>query len=569
MRTAKPTPFCLTIISALMLVYALEAQADQHAQAQVETPETEAPPNPNEIGLSLREAVDLAIENNLGVEVARHAPLIASEDVDIAWGVYDPVLSGGMSYANARTPNTSPFNTADAIRNKNRNGNAKLTGLVPLLGATVSMDYVGTRAETNQRTSSLTPQWDSGLAFKASVPLLRGLVWNNPWTQVKVTNLLRESSLETFRADLMDTVLVTVQTYWQLVAQQEQLRVAKKSYQTSLALLDQTKIQYEVGVKSKVEVIQAEAGVAERELEVINTEARYRNSQDALLDTVYGVRLTPNSLLQIAPTDSPSDFDEIQVDREVAAQLAAENRPELANLKLEIERQEVLVRFRKNQRLPQLDLNVSYGTSGIEGKGNPDAFSFRPPGTPPPPGTGGNFSDTHDQWFEKRGAREYAVGGVVSIPLGNYGPRHSVSRARLELRRAKTQMLALNQNIILEVRRDIRLFEAARQGIDASERQRIAAEEQLRAERIRLEHGESTPFDVLLKESDLVNAEVSKIRALQLYRTSTANLDRQQGTILRTHNIVVGSVGGLRNGMENESFGVRDILDPINPLSRD
>jgi outer membrane protein TolC len=563
MHTAKPIPFCLTIISALVLVSALEAQADQHAKAEIKTSETEAPPNPNEVGLSLREAVDLAIENNLGVEVARHAPLIASEDVDIAWGVYDPVLSGGMSYANARTPNTSPFNTADAIRNKNRNGNAKLTGLVPLLGATVSMDYVGTRAETNQRTSSLTPQWDSGLAFKASVPLLRGLVWNNPWTQVKVTNLLRESSLETFRADLMDTVLVTVQTYWQLVAQQEQLRVAKKSYQTSLALLDQTKIQYEVGVKSKVEVIQAEAGVAERELEVINTEARYQNSQDALIDTVYGVRLTPDSMLQIAPTDSPSDFDEIQVDREVAAQLAAENRPELANLKLEIERQEVLVRFRKNQRLPQLDLNVSYGTSGIEGKGNPDAF--RPPGTPPPEGTGGNFSDTHDQWFEKRGGREYAVGGVISIPLGNYGPRHSVSKARLELRRAKTQLLALNQNIILEVRRDIRLFEAARKGIDASERQRIAAQEQLRAERIRLEHGESTPFDVLLKESDLVNAEVSKIRALQLYRTSAANLDRRQGTILRSNNIVVGSVGGLRNGMEPESFGLRDILDPINP----
>jgi outer membrane protein TolC len=236
-------------------------------------------------------------------------------------------------------------------------------------------------------------------------------------------------------------------------------------------------------------------------------------------------------------------------------------------LKLEIERQEVLVRFRKNQRLPQLDLNVSYGTSGIEGKGNPDAFN-PDANADPPPDTGGNFSDTHDQWFEKRGGREYAVGGVISIPLGNYGPRHSVSKARLELRRAKTQMLALNQNIILEVRRDIRLFEAARKGIDASERQRIAAEEQLRAERIRLKHGETTPFDVLQKESDLVNAEVSKIRALQLYRTSAANLARRQGTILRTHNIVVGSVSALRNGMESESFGLRDILDPINPASR-
>ncbi|MCP5044061.1 MAG: TolC family protein, partial [bacterium] len=142
---------------------------------------------------------------------------------------------------------------------------------------------------------------------------------------------------------------------------------------------------------------------------------------------------------------------------------------------------------------------------------------------------------------------------------------HSVSKARLELRRAKTRLTQLHQQIILDVRRDIRLLEAARKGIDASERQRIAAEEQLRAERIRLEHGESTPFDVLQKESELVEAEVAKIEALQLYRTSASDLDRVQGTILRTHNIVVGSVSGLRNGMEAESFGVKDLLDPVLP----
>ncbi|MBW2724329.1 MAG: TolC family protein, partial [Deltaproteobacteria bacterium] len=174
-------------------------------------------------------------------------------------------------------------------------------------------------------------------------------------------------------------------------------------------------------------------------------------------------------------------------------------------------------------------------------------------------------SDTHNDWFEKRGGQEYSVGAAFSIPLGNTGPRHSVSKARLELRRAKTQLIQLHQRIILEIRRDIRLLDASRKGIDASERQRIAAEEQLRAERIRLEHGESTPFDVLQKESDLVEAEVAKIEALQLYRTSASSLDRSQGTILRTHNIVVGSIRGLRNGQEKESFAIDDLLEPILP----
>ena len=70
---------------------------------------------------------------------------------------------------------------------------------------------------------------------------------------------------------------------------------------------------------------------------------------------------------------------------------------------------------------------------------------------------------------------------------------------------------------------------------------------------------------MLQKESDLVEAEVSKISALQLYRTSASDLDRAQGTILRTHNIVVGSVSPLRNGMEPEAFGVGDLLEPVLP----
>ncbi|MCP4035341.1 MAG: TolC family protein, partial [bacterium] len=423
-------------------------------------------------------------------------------------------------------------------------------------------------------TSRLSPKYESGLALSANIPLLKGLVWNDPWTQIKVAGLGQESAVEDFRRIVMDTVRDAVSAYWNLVAAEEQLRVANKSLETGQALLEQTKTQYEVGVKSKVEVIQAEAGVAARELDVIRADATYRNSQDTLIDAISGIRLTASVQTQLRPTDNPSDFDDYSVDPRIAVEQAMSNRPELTSIKFEIERQETLVRFRKNQRLPQLDLNLTYGTSGLAGDGNSNYFGVvaDDPDTPLvdehaesiPRDTGG-FSDTPDNWFKKRGAREYSVGGQISIPLGNYGPRHSVSKARLELRRAKTRLTQLHQQIILEVRRDIRLLEAARKGIDASERQRIAAEEQLRAERIRLEHGESTPFDVLQKESELVEAEVAKIEALQLYRTSASDLDRAQGTILRTHNIVVGSVSGLRNGMEAESFGVKDLLDPVLP----
>ena len=54
------------------------------------------------------------------------------------------------------------------------------------------------------------------------------------------------------------------------------------------------------------------------------------------------------------------------------------------------------------------------------------------------------------------------------------------------------------------------------------------------------------PFDVLLRERDLVEAESQKIGALELYRNSLTSLHRAQGTILDVRSINVSNVEPLR-----------------------
>ena len=63
---------------------------------------------------------------------------------------------------------------------------------------------------------------------------------------------------------------------------------------------------------------------------------------------------------------------------------------------------------------------------------------------------------------------------------------------------------------------------------------------------MRLEYGESTPFKVLEKEQDLVEAENEKIGALFTYRKSVIDLHRARGTILEARNIVVDQAAALR-----------------------
>ncbi|MCZ6784072.1 MAG: TolC family protein, partial [Proteobacteria bacterium] len=241
----------------------------------------------------------------------------------------------------------------------------------------------------------------------------------------------------------------------------------------------------------------------------------------------------------IDPTDRPEDYVEYEIDVERAVTKAFVRRPEIASARKEIHREEVELRFAKNQRLPSVNIEGSYGWGGLGGTPRDTAFSAASG-----PTTG--FGDSLTDWGTDEGGENYSIGAVISIPLGNIEGRHNVSKAKLELRRAKTRLKRLEQDIILQVRDGARNLKSAQEGIEAAERKRLAAAEQLRAERIRLEHGESTPFDVLQREEILVEAESQKINALQLYRDSVAELHRAQGTTLEARNVVIGQVMPIR-----------------------
>ena len=105
-----------------------------------------------------------------------------------------------------------------------------------------------------------------------------------------------------------------------------------------------------------VEVVEAEAGVADREFRRIAALNLYRNAQDQLIDRVYGPRLTVTSRLEIEPTDKPESYVTFAVDPELSMQRAVERRPEIAVAMQQVEQGRIALKFAKNERLPQLDL---------------------------------------------------------------------------------------------------------------------------------------------------------------------------------------------------------------------
>jgi outer membrane protein TolC len=546
------------------------------AQAPTAAPDPGAPAAALQgtLPLSLEEAIAMGLKNNLDVEVSRFDPLSSLEDVRAALGVYDPQLFSEFGYESRETPVASSLQASTVLAEREVGGQGGLRGKVPWLNATYQLAYVGSSLETNSSISELSPEYRASLVGSVVVPLLKNLIWDEDWTRVKQTRIVHGISQDEFRRQVMDTVLNIETSYWNLVAAEDARRVAEKSVETARALERQTRTQYEVGVVSRVEVTESEAGVADREVNLIRIVNAERLAQDLLLNQVLGRGLRPGSELAVDATDRGSDYILYDIDVEEAARKAAENRPEIAAALQEIERRTIEAKYRDNQTLPQFDFVGSYALNGLSGKENEERVDFgsgtrftidavnagivaplntagiplSPLPLPPPPGpilVDRRYGGTDDDFFHG-GARSWLAQGVFSIPIPNRTARALSSKADIELRKSFSQLARLEQGIILDVRRAARDLESAQQGIEAAERARVAAEEQLRAERIRLEQGESTPFAVLQREEDLVEAEAAKINAIRVYRNSIADLDRQQGTILESRNIVIDDIRTLR-----------------------
>jgi outer membrane protein TolC len=549
-----------------------QAQPEQEPTPQT-TPEPAAPsepaaaPDPAEptlppgvlpaqpadvIRLSLGDAIALGIENNTDVQLVRYDPPIAEYEHTAAWGVHEPTLYSDYTYQSTNLPVASTFFPSQFIERES-SGDAGLRGLVPKLGWIYDVGYDASGLQTNSRIQTLATTYTSSLTASLTAPLLKGAWWGSAWTQVQLSGISSQLALEEFRERLMNIVASIEDGYWNLAATRQDLEVANKSLETSRSLLVQTQAQYDVGVVSRVEVTEAEAGVADREFDHIRSLNFYRAAQDELIDRVYGPRLTPTAELAVEPTDRPEQYVSFALDAERSTQRAFERRPELTIARQRVDQSEVLLKFAKNERLPQVDLVGSYGTHGLSGNDPNCPFSQIDPTTglclivpTQPRNIGTDFHDNQKFFFDGNDNRIWLGGAVFSIPLGNSTARANVRIGELELRKALTNVRRVEQDIVKDVRAAVRNLASALEGVEAAERRVVASREQLRAERIRFEHGESTPFDVLQREEDLAEAEGQRIAALRVYHGSVTALDRAQGTLLEDRGIVLEDALGLR-----------------------
>jgi outer membrane protein len=475
--------------------------------------------------LSLDEAVELALRQNLGLSVQRYTRTRARLGVEQTLGIYDLLLSASARAEDAKAPTTSQLQ-ASASNSQRLNFGA--SQILPT-GGEVTVGWNNSRSESNNPFSRLNPAYSSGLIFGFNQPLLRDFGRLATERQILIAQNRSQASSQEFARQVSDTVQLVIDAYWNLVGARQQLVVARESLSLARELHDRNKIQVDVGTMAPLELVQSEAAIAEREEGIITAQSSVGDAEDQLRrllnlpqGELWGTEIRP-------VTDATIQHQPIDV--EAAIQTALAQRPELRNQQFDIEQARIEAEYARNQERPTLDLNVGYDFSGVGGdviQRDDDGTII---GTVP-----GGFSDALDQ-VTGLDFHGWTAELTFGYPLQNRSARTARAIAELDLARAQAGMDDARNGVITEVRQAARRVETAAKQIEAAKASRVFQERNLEAERKRYENGLSTSFQITQIQEDLTQARSREVNAVVNYRTALAEFQRTIGGLLDEESI--------------------------------
>ena len=399
-------------------------------------------------------------------------------------------------------------------------------------GTSFTLNFNAQRDASNQRFLRFQPSLSSGLTVSVVQQLLNGFgtTVNGRFDSVAKTGL--EIAKENFRQQVLTTLAQAENSYWDLVALRETVRVAETSLQVSQKLYEDNKKQADVGTLAPLDVIAAESEVAGRQRDLIIAQTNLQQAEIAF-KTLLSKEINSDlasarvELTDVLPTPSDSDIPKL----EEALAAAQKNRPEISQAEGNLMNQDIAVKFTKNAMLPTLNLFGRYASSGLYGDQTIAGSNGGAPIVIP-----GGLSNAISQVFHSN-FPEYAVGFSLSFSLRNRSAQADNIRARLEQQQSETAIQRTRNQITLEVRNAVIALAQAKAQVAAAEKAVERSKEQLDAEQKKLAAGVSTPYNVVLNQRDLLAAQLSAVQARAGYAKARVEIDRSTGMLLEKSHV--------------------------------
>ncbi|PTN49404.1 hypothetical protein DAI43_23770 [Achromobacter xylosoxidans] len=494
-KTHNPQRYLPAALTGLFLL-----TCDAVFGADVLYSEYQAKQQQSAFAFPLEEAIALAVRNNRLVKSAYVQRISQKFDLYVSEGKFYPKLLLTTSALTSKVNGTSS-------NAKDLNTNASVT--LPT-GATVSIANVQGRSTAGKSSST---------SVTLSQPLLKNAGIDANTASVRIARLDDEISRLALKATLSQTVAQVIYAYRELLRAQEQKVIAEAALARNKDLYEVNRSLIAAGRMAKVEILQTQAEVANREVALEEAE----NQIDA-------ARLALVALLALEPrtplyATAPTSVDWRPTDPTRALETALTLQPDYLSMKILVERAKISLDYAKNQQLWDLSL-VATRTQARSGGASPGAMDIQASGAR----TGGSHA-----------------GLQLTIPFGDRSVKQPEVRASVDLHTQELKLLETRQTVEHRIRDATRNVQTRWRQLELSIKARDLSRQKLEAEKEKLQVGQSSNFQVLSFENDLRNAENARLNAQITYLNTLTELDERMGKTLDVWSIPIIQTNGYEN----------------------
>jgi HAE1 family hydrophobic/amphiphilic exporter-1 len=321
----------------------------------------------NQLSLTLEQAIELALTNNNDIDVSRNNVRIAEFNFRGARGVYDPIIAAEYYYESRTTPTASTIGGAvnGSVTLKQIYGTAGVTGFAPVGGGTYDFGFTNSRTNTSNLNATLNPQYPSDLSLTYVQPLLRNFRFDQNRRNIEIARKNLGLSDAQFRQRAIEVISQVEQAYWNLVFSLRNLQVQIDAVRQARIQLESNQRQVEKGVLAPIDIIAANTQITTFEQNVYTAQEDVSRAENLLKTLMLPDRNAEIWARAITPV-SPISLDPPRIGLEVAVAEALKNRPEITQLQVNDEINQIDRRFYKDQTKPQVDLVGTYTAAGDE-----------------------------------------------------------------------------------------------------------------------------------------------------------------------------------------------------------
>jgi len=504
--------------------------------------------------LTLGDAIEMTLRNNLDVQFSRVDMKIEQARTLFAVGVFDPVFRLEVSRESIQRPDiTSNLTTAESLLQQaqilaieaNTRAIQEAAGLPltePILipeGRIVVFDQDADRFESSLtfRTPlgtqiaavareakirstfagdprTITPFYQAFGGFEVRQPLLKDFGPAANLADVRQSRINEQVAQLTWEKDLNEAIASVLANYFDMLFAQADLRVKQDAIAADDKLVQQNQRRLELGFMSPIDVQQARAQVSLDQEQLILSKNLFMERQFALRRLITNEGRTSGNIIFMPVQTAALDVPELK--REDLLVTAFRKRPDYNAAVVDAGKQDIRLRLAKNQTWPSLDVVGSFGYNGL----------------------GEHWESARDA-AQSSQAPQWSFGVQFSMPLGRVQSRAQLDAIRGFQEQALLRIKQSELTVTVDVDTAVSRVETNRQRLETARKTRELNEEAVRIAYRRLEEGQISSFDLIEQQRKLYDARSRELAARADLNKAIVNVWQATGTVLENTGVTI------------------------------